>query len=212
MIKLYGFPMSNYFNVVKATLLEKGLPFDVVLTRPSQEADYLAKSPVGKVPCIETEHGFLSETQTVLEYLEEVAPEPRLLPSDAFARAKVRELLHGLELYVELPARTCYPQAFFDTKVGEGVKAHARQELQKGVRALRQLASFSPYIAGPELTLADLFGVYSLPIADRVARSVLDWDLLGDLPGAREWTKTMYARPAMQTIRDDQRAAARSGG
>src|SRR5262245_2654867 len=113
MIKLYGFALSNYFSMVKAVLLEKGIEFELVETRTSQESDYLAKSPMGKVPCIETEHGFLSETQVILEYLEELKPEPALLPRDPFQRAKVRELARGLELYIELPARTCYGPVFF---------------------------------------------------------------------------------------------------
>ena len=66
MIKLYGFTVSNYFNMVKMALLEKGIEFDFVDTMPSQENDYLAKSPMGKVPCIETEHGFLSETSVIM--------------------------------------------------------------------------------------------------------------------------------------------------
>src|SRR5262245_20232855 len=117
MLQLHGFPLSNYFNMVKAALLEKGIEFEHVPTRPSQDAQYLAKSPMGKVPCIGTEQGFLSETQVICQYLEELQPEPALLPRSAFERAKVRELMHELELYIELPARTCYGQVFFNTQV-----------------------------------------------------------------------------------------------
>ena len=53
-IKLYGMPLSNYYNIVKAVLIEKGILFEEVLVKPNQEAEYLAKSPMGKVPCIET--------------------------------------------------------------------------------------------------------------------------------------------------------------
>jgi glutathione S-transferase len=200
MLQLHGFPLSNYFNVVKAALLEKGIEFEHVPVRPSQEGDYLAKSPMGKVPCIGTEQGFLSETQVICEYLEEIQPEPALLPRSPFERAKLRELLRELELYIELPARSCYPQAFFGGQVSE------RATLTRGVRALRQQARFAPFIAGSELSFADLFGMYSLPIAGRVAKTVWDWDLLADLPGAAEWIKSMNERPSMQKIRADQRA------
>lgn len=207
MLQLHGFPMSNYFNVVKAALLEKGLEFEYVPVRPSQDAGYLEKSPMGKVPCIRTDQGFLSETQVICEYLEELRPEPALLPRSAFERAKVRELLRELELYIELPARTCYPQAFFGSQVSDDVRAAARANLTRGVRAVRQLARFAPFIAGQELTLADLFGIYSLPIAGRVAKTVWEWDLLAELPGAAEWSKSMNERPSMQKIRADQRSS-----
>ncbi|MEJ2131226.1 MAG: glutathione S-transferase family protein [Gammaproteobacteria bacterium] len=105
MIKLHGAPLSNYYNMVKTALLEKGLEFEDVMTPPSQEDDYLAKSAMGKIPCIETEDGFLAESIPILEYLEETHPKPALLPSDPYARAKVRELAQSLELYIELVAR-----------------------------------------------------------------------------------------------------------
>jgi glutathione S-transferase len=50
MLKLYGFPVSNYTNMVELALLEKGLPFEYVLTFPEQTPEFLARSPRGKVP------------------------------------------------------------------------------------------------------------------------------------------------------------------
>ena len=71
MIKLHGAPLSNYYNMVKTALLEKNISFEEVLTPPSQNPDYLAKSVMGKIPCIETKRGFLAETHAILDYLEE---------------------------------------------------------------------------------------------------------------------------------------------
>jgi hypothetical protein len=45
MLKLYGFPSSNYVNMVQLALLEKGVPFEFVLTYPSQTPEFFAKSP-----------------------------------------------------------------------------------------------------------------------------------------------------------------------
>lgn len=58
MLKLHGFAVSNYYNMVKLALLEKGLPFEEVLFVPNQTQQALAISPRGKVPVLETEHGF----------------------------------------------------------------------------------------------------------------------------------------------------------
>ena len=79
MLKLYGFPVSNYVNMVNLALLEKGLPFDFVLTIPDQSPEFLAKSPRGKVPCLETAQGFISEASVILEYLEEIGTGKALL-------------------------------------------------------------------------------------------------------------------------------------
>jgi hypothetical protein len=47
MIKLYGFTMSNYFNMVKMALLEKEIAFEVVDIRGSQDENFL-KMPDGE--------------------------------------------------------------------------------------------------------------------------------------------------------------------
>ena len=57
-IKLYGMPLSNYYNMVKTVLLEKGMDFEEMLILPNQESDFLGKSPMGKVPAMETKRAF----------------------------------------------------------------------------------------------------------------------------------------------------------
>jgi glutathione S-transferase len=57
MLTLYGFPASNYYGLIKHALLLKGIDFKEERTYPGHSS-YLDKSPMGKVPCIGTEHGF----------------------------------------------------------------------------------------------------------------------------------------------------------
>ena len=106
MLKLYGFPVSNYTNMVELALLEKGLPYEYVLTFPDQTPEFLAKSPRGKVPALGTPKGFISETNVILDYLEDSGEGKPLLPADPYARATVRALMKEIELYIELPARS----------------------------------------------------------------------------------------------------------
>uniref|UniRef100_A0A915DTX6 GST N-terminal domain-containing protein n=1 Tax=Ditylenchus dipsaci TaxID=166011 RepID=A0A915DTX6_9BILA len=113
MLKLHGFSVSNYYNMVKLALLEKGLPFEEVTFYGGQAPKALEVSPRGKVPVLETEHGFISETSVILDYIEQTQGGKALLPADPFQQAKVRELLKEIELYIELPARTCYAESFF---------------------------------------------------------------------------------------------------
>ena len=57
MIKLYGFPLSNYFNKVKFVLLEHDIPFEEVRVNFGQDEATLAHSPLGKVPYIADRRG-----------------------------------------------------------------------------------------------------------------------------------------------------------
>ncbi len=97
MLKLHGSSVSNYTNMVKQCLLEKGIEFEQLPARPSQEDGFLAMSPMGKIPCLETADGFLIETSAILDYLDEVYPKPSTYPSQAFAKAKAREIIHVSE-------------------------------------------------------------------------------------------------------------------
>jgi glutathione S-transferase len=62
MLKLYGFSVSNYYNMVKLALLEKGLPFEEVTFYGGADPEALAISPRGKVPVLGVEQGFINET------------------------------------------------------------------------------------------------------------------------------------------------------
>ncbi len=56
MLKICGFRISNYHNKVLIALLEKGVPYEEDSgVRPSQKDEYLAKSPMGKVPYLEVD-------------------------------------------------------------------------------------------------------------------------------------------------------------
>ncbi len=93
MLKLHGSSISNYTNMVKQCLIEKGIEFEQIDDRPSQEDDFLAISPMGKIPCLETPDGFLIETAAILDYLEGVYPQPPMLPADAFAKARAKGIM-----------------------------------------------------------------------------------------------------------------------
>ncbi len=200
MLKLHGFPVSNYANMVHFALLEKGIPFEYVLAFPEQGEDFLARSPRGKVPYLETPHGFLNEASVILEYLEDLGQGPSLRPADPYARALVRALMKEIELYIELPARSCFAEAFFGGKVPEAIKAKAREDLSAGFATLKRHAKFAPYVAGNSLTLADIVFLYSVEIAAGVGKLVFGLDLLADQPGARSLLAQLSQHPHARTI------------
>jgi glutathione S-transferase len=200
MLKLYGFPVSNYTNMVELALLEKGLPYEYVMTIPDQTPEFLAKSPRGKVPALGTPKGFVSETNVILEYLEDSGEGQSLLPADPYARAKVRALMKEIELYIELPARTCFPEAFFGSTVSDAVKSKARDDLRAGFATLKRHGMFAPYVAGDAFTLADIVFLYSVDLGAAVAKQLFDLDVLGDFPAAGALLQRLGERPHVQAI------------
>ena len=206
MIKLHGMVLSNYYNIVKTALAEKGIPYETVAARPSQDAAYLAISPMGKIPCIQTEAGYLAETHAILDYLEEIKPSPAMLPADPFARAKVRELVQSIELYVELVARRGLG-SLFGQEVPASVKEEIARDLPKGLAAVAKLVKFSPWIAGDQFTYADLFAFWAFSLANLLGKQNAGVDVLAALPGAQAWYDTMAARDSIKQALADQAAA-----
>jgi len=209
MLKLCGFHISNYHNKVRIALLEKGIPFEEDAgCKPSQNEDWLARSPLGKVPIIELDGGRrLAESEVICEYLEEAYPQKPLLPSDPNERAKVRELVTFIELHVELVARRLYGKVFFKREASAEVLQAAEKDLAKGVRGLKALAKFSPYIAGPRLTLADCAAFVSLPLVSLATKHGYGRDFLEELPQLKPYLKMLGERPAFARVHEDRKAA-----
>ena len=207
MIRLHGFPASNYYNMAKMALMEKSAEFEEDRIYTGQSEEMLAKSPMGKVPFLEVDGRFITETNVILDYIEETLPGRSLYPADPFDRARVRELIKYSELYLELPARRCYGEAFFGSgPVTEQTKEEVSTVMQRGVKALCKQAQFDPYLFGNSLTYADIVFLYSYPMAAAVARSVLGWDLSAEIPGANELIQRLKARDTVKILDADEKA------
>lgn len=205
MLKLCGFASSNYYNKVKLALLEKDVPFEESLVWARQTPEMLEKSPLGKVPYLETEEGVLSESQVMLNYIEEAYPQHPLLPANLFQAAKVHELITFLELHLELVARELYSEAFFGGKLSDSAKERVRKQLEKNIAAFARLAKFSPYIAGEEFTLADCAAICHLPLIVSATRKIYGEDLLAHLP-VSAYLEEMGQRPTVQQVNAERKA------
>ena len=209
MLKLCGFHISNYHNKVRIALLEKGVEFEEdAKAFPSQKEEFLARTPLGKVPFIELDGGRrLAESQLICEYLEDAYPQKPLLPRDPYERAKVRELIVCIELHLELHARRLYGSVFFGKPADDRVKAEVEKDLAKGVRALKQLAKFDPYIAGGTLTLGDCAAFVHLPLVSLATKMGYGRDVLEDVPQLKPYLKMLGERPVFNRVNEDRKAA-----
>ncbi|MFV3405476.1 MULTISPECIES: maleylacetoacetate isomerase [Pseudomonas] len=94
-MELFGYYRSTSSYRVRIALALKGLDYQAVpvnlLKGEQHAADYVAFNPQGRVPALRLDSGErLLQSPAIIEYLEEVYPQPALLPSRSEARAKVR--------------------------------------------------------------------------------------------------------------------------
>jgi len=211
MLTLCGFGVSNYHNKLKLVLLEKGLPFREEVVYPWQRDSYLGDSPLGKIPFLRTAHGGLSESQVIVEYLEDAYPQVPLLPAGAFERARCRELIQHLELNCEWVARRLYKQAFFGGQVSAETRDEVRQRLPLGLQAAQALARLGPYMLGDRFSAADCAATCHLMMIRLATQAVYGEDWVAQLwPQACGYLERMAQRPSVATMLAEREDALRA--
>ncbi|WP_435685446.1 maleylacetoacetate isomerase, partial [Sedimenticola selenatireducens] len=96
MMTLYDYFRSTAAYRVRITLNLKGLDYQQapvnLLKGEDHGTDYRAVNPQGLVPALTVDKAVLQQSLAICEYLDEVEPEPPLLPGDPLQRAQIRAL------------------------------------------------------------------------------------------------------------------------
>ena len=163
---LHNFFRSSTSFRVRAALNLKGLHYDYVsyaLRKGEQrDADHLSLNPQGLVPTLETPQGPLAQSLAIIEWLDETTPQPPLLPSDPWGRARVRSLAHAVALDIH-PVNNLRVLTYLTETFGadeEAVATWFRHWVSQAFAALEQRLSREPetgtFCHGETPGLADL--------------------------------------------------------
>jgi glutathione S-transferase len=151
---LHSFRRCPFAIRVRMVLEEKGLAYTVReedLGNPSPEL--LRIHPSGKVPVLVHEGQVIPESAVITEYLEEICPEPALMPASAVGRAEVRLWTHWCAESLK-PALDAYKYEW------ESRSAESREELLGQLRSALDLLDSAlgaqPFLLEERLTLADI--------------------------------------------------------
>lgn len=164
---LHNFFRSSTSIRVRAALNLKGLAYDyvpyVLRDGETRTPDYLARNPAGLVPTLEREDGTqMTQSLAIMEWLDEVHPEPALLPSDADGRARVRALAYMIACEIH-PLNNLRVLGYIGGKFAAdetAQKAWFTHWVQTTFEALEQTLAASPqtgiYCHGDMPSLADI--------------------------------------------------------
>lgn len=163
-MKLYDFPQSPNCRKVRMYLAEKGLTVFLqpvnLLAGEQTSPEFLRRNPFGAVPILELDDGaVIPESLAIIEYFEELYPEPPLLGRNPLTHALTRAWERRCELGVFLQAtrRFFHSSPFFASRVRQNpqVVEEAGQTLRNRLELINTQLHNSAWVAGP-FSLADI--------------------------------------------------------
>lgn len=197
---LYSYFRSSCSARVRTAANIKGIPLEysyIHLLKDEQSSpSYLTRNPSGTVPTliVNTEDGTeiaITQSVAILEFLEEYFPNtPRLLPSDAGGRARVRELVNVICSDVQ-PVTNLKTLARVKALGGDPA-VWAKDLMTRGLEAYEKLAEkyAGLYSVGDNLTMAD---VVLAPAVEGALRFGVDLEKLETVRRVYERVKGMEA-------------------
>ena len=210
-LTLHGYWRSTASYRVRIALGLKGLDYGQVThdlrSGAHHEDRFVARSPQGLVPAIESNGMVLTQSLAIIEWLDERWPEPRLLPEDPLGRAIVRSMaltiacdiqpLNNLRVLTTLREQ----MGADEDRVGQWIARWVRD----GFAALETLVARhgGRFAFGDEPGLADCCLVPQLFAAERFQVDISDFPhLLAVARRARQLDAFRHAAPELQPDAD----------
>ncbi len=162
-MKLYAHPFAPNPARVLLYLQEKQLELDWelvdLLKGEHVDAAHLLRNPAGTVPVLELDDGrFVTESLPIIEYLEELNPNPPLIGTDPEARALVRSVERDIEISVlmRLVRWVHAVKSPIGVPPDPRIASYELERLPRGFTRVEARLDASEYVAGPGLTIADI--------------------------------------------------------
>ncbi|KAJ7111837.1 glutathione S-transferase [Mycena epipterygia] len=206
-LKLYGFPLSTCTRRVATVLVEKKVPFEFVavdITKGEQKApSYVAHQPFGQVPYIDDDGFILFESRAIGRYIEEKYPThgAKLVPTDVKGKALFEQAASIEYSNFEPLASKAVAEMVFKPMGGTSDKAvfdALVAQLSAKLDAYEVILGKQKYLAGNEVTLADLF---HLPYGSLLAHAGCDL-MTSKGPNVTRWFNEISARSSWATVKD----------
>ena len=166
MLKLYGYYRSSAAYRVRIALELKSLNWESVPVNmqfgEQKNESFSQHNPQGLVPMLESSGQFFAQSLAIIEYLEELHPEPPLLPSGTAQRARVRGMAHQIAMEMH-PLNNLRVLKYLENELGlneEKKSSWYQHWIAEGFRPLEKTlkiyGSEGQFCFGESLSLVDV--------------------------------------------------------
>ena len=176
-MKLLGTPGSPYARKVSIVLAEKRIPYEYVIDRPSSPETQVPQfNPLGKIPVLVCDDGrAVYDSIVIVEYLEGLVAEPRLIPAAFSDRIEVKrwealgdgiaDATVAISHDLREPEAQRKPSAWYERQ---------RQKIERGLAVMERDLGDREFCHGAGFSLADIAAGFALAYLDQVLKDV-DW-------------------------------------
>ena len=206
MRKVYHLWLSPFCRTVRIVLAEKNLDFDMQVEKLwERREDFLALNPAGDLPVLVEDDGqILSDAGAIVDYLDEIHPEPSLIGHSATVRAEVRRLAAWFDKKFNAEVtRNLVEEKIMKRFLGLGepnsqaIRA-GNTNIHVHLDYIAYLTEERRWLAGNDFSLADITAAAHLSCVD----------YLGDVPwndheSAKEWYARIKSRPSFRSLLGD---------
>ncbi|MEK9684042.1 MAG: glutathione S-transferase family protein [Rhodospirillaceae bacterium] len=203
---LYHLWLSPHCRKVRVVLAEKKLEYALQTENIWQRRrEFLALNPAGEVPVLLEPDGTpISDSQAICEYLEDIAPDPPILPLSPIERAEARRIVAWFdkrfseEVSENLVGEKIIKR-FLKTSAPDSASIRAGQKnIHYHLDYIGWLSDRRTWLAGDTFSIADIAAAAHLSAVD----------YLGDVPWeehipAKEWYVRIKSRPSFRAILAD---------
>ena len=203
--RLYHFSISPFCRKLRLALAEKRIEVDAVEERYwERRQDFLRLNPAGKVPVLRGENVILADSQAICEYLEEVKPEPMLLPDTPLERHEARRLIFWFDekFHQEVTSRLVYERLVRRMERKGSPDSNnlqlALKNLKSHLEYLHNLLDSRRWLAGDRMTLADFTAAAHLSCLDFM--NDVDWSRCRTV---KDWYSAIKSRPGFRSLLAD---------
>ena len=206
MLTLYHLWLNPFCRKVRLALLEKRIAFEMRTENVwERREEFLALNPTGEIPVLIEENGIaLSGSDVIVEYLDEIQPEPSLFGTTPLERAEARRLVYwfdrkfNIEVTENLVTEKMMKRFLGLGEPNSQVVRAGHANIHTHLNYISYLVDRRNWLAGDNLTIADLAASAHLSTIDYLGD--VPWN---DYPAARDWYSRIKSRPSFRPILED---------
>lgn len=204
-MELFSLPVSTYSAKVRIALGLKQIECQISPPPGGYSTpEYMALVPLGTIPALRVGDNYFSESDVIMEYLEDAYPEHSLLGNDPLLKAQHRFLARYHDIWLEPHLRRTFPHCDPATRVQEELDQHL-DKFEERLQKLDTLFSAAPFMVGSEIGYADCAFPATIELAE-ILLPLFGRELkLG--PNMSEWRTAVMANPVVKAVTDESRTA-----